>query len=90
MEEFTILQSQMKERLDISIFSKWTNFSHITGTLQKQSFADVLQIRCSYKSRKFVFEPLFNKVAGPKACIAVTLLKRDSNTGVFQWNLRNF
>ena len=51
----------------------------------KQSFADVLQNRCSEKLDKFhrkipVMESLFNKVA----CLRpVTLLKRDSNTGVF-------
>ena len=42
------------------------------------------------KYRKFhrktsVLESLFNKLAGPQA-----LLKTDSSTGAFQWNLRNF
>ena len=30
-----------------------------------------------------MFEPLFNKVAGLQALRLATLLKRDSNTGVF-------
>ena len=47
---------------------------------QKQSYADVLQNRCSYKFRKFhrkalVFESLFNKVAGLKACFPVKFAK---------------
>ena len=51
---------------------------------QKYSFADVLQNRCFWKFRKFhrralVLESLFT-----------TLLKRDSNTDVFLWNLWNF
>ena len=49
---------------------------------QKQSFAYVLQNRCSLKFRKFyrktpVLESLFNKIA------AAALSKRDSNTGIF-------
>ena len=52
----------------------------VSYILQKQSFAIVLQIRCSWKFRKFhrktpVLESLFNKVAGLQA-----LLKRVSNT----------
>ena len=34
-----------------------------------------------------VLEPFFNIVAGLRPA---TLLKRDSNAGVFQWILRNF
>ena len=34
-----------------------------------------------------VLGPLFNKVTGIKPA---TLLKRDSSTGVFLWNLRDF
>ena len=53
--------------------------------LQKQSFADILQNRCSLKFHKFhrkipVLESLFNKAAVLKTC---TLLRRDSNTGFF-------
>ena len=47
---------------------------HVSGAdvYQKQSFADVVQNRCSCKFRKFhrkapVLESPFNKVAGPKA-----------------------
>ena len=60
--------------------------------VQKQSFADELQNRCSYRFRKFyrktaVLESLFNKNAGVSP---PTLLKRDSYTAIFLWNLRNF
>ena len=58
--------------------------------VQKQSFADVLQNRRSWKYHKFhrktpVLESLLNKVASPQA-----LLKKGSNTSVFLWNLWNF
>ena len=53
--------------------------------MQKQSFADVLQNRCSQKFRKFhrkaiVLESFLIKL---RAFRPATLLKRDSNTGVF-------
>ena len=53
--------------------------------VQKQSFADDLQNRCSYRFRKFyrkaaVLEFLFNKNADASL---PTLLNRDSNTAVF-------
>ena len=49
-----------------------------------QSFTDVIQNKCSFKFCKFhretpVLQSLFNKVAGLRL---VTLLKRDSKTGV--------
>ena len=52
---------------------------------KKQSFADVLENRCSKKFRKFhrkalALESLFSKVGVLRIA---TLLKRDSNTGVF-------
>ena len=37
-----------------------------------------------------MLESLFNKAAGLKTWRPATLLKRDSNTGVFLWILRNF
>ena len=51
--------------------------------------------RCSWKFRKFLrqtvtSESLINKVAGLQAFRPALLFKRDSNTGVFLWNLRNF
>ena len=54
---------------------------------QKQLFADVLQKRCSFKN--------FAKFTGKHLCwnlllirLYVTLLKRDSNTGVLQiWRI---
>ena len=51
--------------------------------------------RCSWKFRKFprktvTSESLINKVAGLQAFRPALLLKRDSYTGVFLWNLRNF
>ena len=57
-----------------------------TDTGQKQSFGDFLKNRCSQKFSKFyrktpVLEPLFDKAADLQAA---TLLKRDSNTGIFQ------
>ena len=57
----------------------------ITIKIWKQSFADVLQNRCSQTFRKFyrktlVLEVFLNKLAGPKAA---TLLKTDSNTVIF-------
>ena len=50
---------------------------------------------CSWKFSKFprqtvTSEPLINKVADLQAFRTALLLKRDSNTGVFPWNLRNF
>ena len=61
----------------------------MTKKLQKQSFADILQNRSFEKFRKFriktpVLESLF------KAWRPATLRRKDSNTGVFLWNLRNF
>ena len=61
-------------------------------TKQKQSFAEVLQNRCSSKFRKFlrkitVLESLFNKVVDLQAW---NFIKKDSNTGAFLWHLRNF
>ena len=52
--------------------------------IQKQPFANVLQIRCSQKFRNIhrkapVLEFSFNKVADLRPA---TLLKSDSNTGV--------
>ena len=57
---------------------KWVFFIkkrvlHYVFNFQKQSFADVLQNRCSWKFRKFhrktlVSESPFNKVAGLEAC----------------------
>ena len=50
--------------------------------MQKQSFANVLQNRCSYKFRDkkiFVLEPLFNKVTGLKAC---NFIKKEIPTQV--------
>ena len=54
--------------------------------LQKQSFADVLQNRCSKQFRKLhrkalVLEFLFKKLAGRRLA---NLFKKDSNTGVFR------
>ena len=51
--------------------------------------------RCSWKFRKYLrktitSESLINKVAGLQPFRPALLLKRDSNTGVFLWNLRNF
>ena len=51
--------------------------------------------RCSWKFRKLLrqtvtSESLINKVAGLQTFRPALLLKRDSNTGVFLWNLRNF
>ena len=59
----------------------------MTRYFQKQSFAVVLQNTFSKTFCKFhrkipVLGPLPKKVAG--------LLKKDSNTGVFLWKLRNF
>ena len=60
--------------------------------LQKQSFSDILQNRCSYKfrnfSRKYLCWSFFLiklQVWRPAA-----LLRRDSNAGVFLWNLPKF
>ena len=55
---------------------------------QKQSFAGVLQNRCSEKFRKLhrkalVLESLFKELAGWSPA---TLLKKDSSTGVFLWS----
>ena len=62
--------------------------------LQKQPFVDVLRNRCSAKLRNFlrktpVLGSLFNKLAGPKAWRSATLLKRDFNSDIFVWILRN-
>ena len=51
--------------------------------------------RCSWKFHKLLrqtvtSESLINKVAGLQTFRPALLLKRDSNTGVFLWNLRNF
>ena len=64
------------------------NFHHVHYH-QKQPLAGVLQNRCSGKfclchRETPVLESLFNKVADLRPA---TLIKRDSNTGVF---LRNF
>ena len=50
---------------------------------QKQSFADVLQIRCSWKFRKFhrkahVLESLFNKVAALRPAVKFVKFLRTS------------
>ena len=67
---------------------------HYLFNFQKQSLADLLQNRRSWKFRKLHSKTLksksfFNKVAGLKACVPAALLKRDSETGVFLWNLQN-
>ena len=54
-------------------------------TLQKQPFADVFQNVFSYK---FLCRILF--LINLQTWPAASLLKRDSNTGVFMWILRNF
>ena len=54
-------------------------------------FADVLQNKfLKLHSKALKSESLFNKVADLKAWRPATLLKRDSNTGVFLWSLRHF
>ena len=63
-----------------------------TSKQQKQQFADILQSECSWKCHNIhwktpVLESIFSKVVILKTA---TLLKRDSNAGVFQWVLRNF
>ena len=60
--------------------------------MKKQAFGDVLQDGCSYKFRNIyretpVSESLFKNVADQRP---ITLLKKDSNTGVFLGILRNF
>ena len=60
----------------------------IKAEIWKQSFADVLQNRCSYKLSKFhkkkpAVESLFNKFIGLQVFRSETLLKKDSNTGIF-------
>ena len=61
----------------------------ITKKLQKQSFADILQNRCFEKFRKFrIKTPVLKSLF--KAWRPATLRRKDSNTGVFLWNLRNF
>ena len=59
---------------------------------QKQSFADVLQNRCSEKFHKFhrkkpVFESLLNKVAGLKAC---NFIKKRLQYKCFLMKFRKF
>ena len=51
--------------------------------------------KCSPKCRKFyrktrVLETVFNEVARLQTFRPVSLLRRDSNIGVFPWNLWNF
>ena len=51
--------------------------------------------KCSWKFRKcprktVTSESLINKVAGLQNFRPALLLKRDSDTGVFLWNLQNF
>ena len=61
----------------------------------RPAFPDYLSISYDYGSSKFreiywkrpVYESLFNKAAGLGTA---TQLKRDSNTGVFLWILRNY
>ena len=43
-----------------------------------------------FHRKKPVLESYFNKDSGLKAWKPATLLKRDFNTSVFLWNLRNF
>ena len=64
-----------------------------TLKVYKQSFENVIQNRCLGVLKSFanftwkhLWWGLFNKEAFRPA----TLLKRDSNTGVFLWNLLNF
>ena len=69
----------------ISIISHLTCLKTDKGKLKKQPFADAIQKGCPYEFRKFhrktpVLEILFNKVTSLRSA---TLLKRDSNTGVF-------
>ena len=76
---------------DIDIF-EW-KCAFMTSKLQQQSFVDVLQNRrslkfCKFHKKAYVLQSLFSKAAGLKA--AILLLKRDSKTGAFLWNLRNF
>ena len=60
--------------------------------IQKQRFINVLQNRCSKKFRKFHWK---NTCVGVSfweswSLMPATLLKRDSNTGIFLWNLLFF
>ena len=71
---------------------KDSNTGVMRKKLQKQSFTDILQNRCSKKFSNFhrkihVSEYLFNKVADLKTS---NFIKKDSSTGVFHRNLQNF
>ena len=56
----------------------------LVKTTSKQPFADVLQNRCFQKFRNIHRKNLCQSLVRP-----TTLLKRDSNVGVFQCILRN-
>ena len=84
-------------RLGLRLYPNTSTHTQIKTTrahkviIKDESLAatDVLQNRCSQKCRKFhrktpVLKSLFNKVVGLRP---VTLLKRDSNAGVFRRNI---
>ena len=72
-KDSTTPANTLKKLRDLQQSELLPNVFHIRLNLQMQPWTGVLQNRCSWKLCKFhrkkpVLEPLFNKVAGLKAC----------------------
>ena len=82
-----LFKKWQRKRNGFSQLNLWNIIVSRCGRSQMFFKISVLKRFAKFHRKTPVLESLFSKVAGPQPA---TLLKRDSNTGVYLWNLRIF